>query len=107
MLIICPSTQVSTSGNRALKPPRSITSFKASAAAIRLAAVPRRPATIFDNTLANLQRARTLREPHELLLNSKLHLTAMQHFVFLPAGVALDGGAVLKGNFWAGHNPAT
>ena len=63
---------------------------------------------IFDNTLANLQTglyayADTTNSSYFL----NRHLTAMQHFVFSPAGVALDGGAVLKGNFWAGHNPAT
>ena len=63
---------------------------------------------IFENTLTNLQTglyAYADATSSSYFLNR--HLTAMQHFVFSPATVALDGGSVLKGNYWAGHNAST
>ena len=63
---------------------------------------------VFENTLLSLQvglyaYADTTNSSYFL----NRHLTPMQHFVFAPATVVVDGGAVLKGNYWVGHNPNT
>lgn len=60
---------------------------------------------IFENTGANLQiglYAHADTSASSYFLNR--HLTAAPNYTFSPASIAIDGGPVLRGNYWAGHN---